>query len=95
MTAYQETSRLAYRQHVGEGRASTQAEAIKRFLSSHGESTIAEVAMALGMDKSSASGRINDGIKSGLFRPMPKRPCEVTGRLARPVSIQPEQGSLL
>ena len=53
----------------------------------HEGATIAELASALGLEKSSVSGRRNALITAKLVEYDPERKCRVTGRLVQSVRV--------
>jgi Mn-dependent DtxR family transcriptional regulator len=61
---------------------------IYEFLHTRGESTRAQIANALGMEKSSVSARVNKMLHDGLLLEGNRIKCQLTGRLAYIVMIR-------
>ena len=94
-TKVTETSKDAY--HSARTRSATklQCDRIAEYVASVGNATIAEIAKALGMEKSSVSGRRNELIAAGrLVLLDEERKCKVTGRTVQAVKLPQKQGSL-
>lgn len=89
-TAVAETSINAYHGRV-QSFKSTQEDAILSYITKHGESTIGEIAYALGMEKSTVSARQNSLRKSGALVLGAQRKCTMSGVLCNPVKLPAAQ----
>lgn len=95
-TAVAETSVQAYRQHKGAGKASEQRSRIVSYIKSRGgDWTISELSRELGLEKSTVSARLNEGLYETLeLVACAKRKDRYSGIMARPVAIADDQGRL-
>lgn len=96
LTAVQNTSRNAYRDHVETGKAHAQRTRILEFIKERGwDWSIGEIAKALKLEKSTVSARINELLNETLeLDTKPKRKDRVSGVLIRPVGIPQSQAEL-
>ena len=74
--------------------AKLQCDRIAEYVASVGNATIAEIAKALGMEKSSVSGRRNELIAAGRLVLAGERKCSVTQRRVQAVKLPARQGAL-
>ena len=76
------TSKMAYKDLVGSGSKDRQIDYIKRLLICAGKPLSSrEIAKAINIETSSASGRINYMKQIGIVEEVEKKKCETTGRL--------------
>ncbi|CBJ38304.1 conserved protein of unknown function [Ralstonia solanacearum CMR15] len=93
-TAVSETSIDAYHSSDRRNLGKTQCERIADYVANVGTATIAEIARALRMEKSSVSGRRNELIAAGCLVLGARRQCSVTGRSVQSVKLPSKQESL-
>ncbi|CAM2295486.1 MarR family transcriptional regulator [Ralstonia mannitolilytica] len=89
-----ETSIDAYHSRSRRMLGQAQCDRIVEYVERAGTATIAEIAKALGMEKSSVSGRRNELIAAGRLVLGGRRQCSVTGRSVQSVKLPQKQGSL-
>ena len=90
ITNVSETSINAYHGRV-QSFKSTQEDAILDYITKHGESTIGEIAYALGMEKSTVSARQNSLRKDGSLVLGSQRKCNRSGVICNPVKLPSAQ----
>ena len=93
-TAVTETSIDAYHSSTRRNVGKLQCDRIAEYVASVGNATIAEIAKALGMEKSSVSARRNELIAAERLVLAGERKCSVTLRTVQCVKIPPSQGAL-
>lgn len=93
-TAVTETSIDAYRSPDMRSTAKLQCDRIVEFVERTGTATIAEIAQALHIEKSSVSGRRNELIAAGRLVLADERKCSVTGRYVQCVKVPTLQRDL-
>lgn len=88
-TAISDTSREAYQAHRGSGKSSQQRNRILHHIKScGGDWSIGELADALGLEKSTVSGRVNELLNDTKeLVAKPNRPDRVSGVRIRPVGL--------
>lgn len=90
-----ETQISAFHAHNASGGSSYQrSKILEVFHSFGGNWSIGEIATYLKLDKSAASGRINELLKMGLLITLPKRRDLISKVLIRPVALPQAQRSL-
>ena len=94
LTDVQDTSIDAYHSSTRRNVGKLQCDRIAEYVASVGNATIAEIAKALGMEKSSVSGRRNELIAAGRLVLAGERKCSVTLRTVQCVKVPAKQGSL-
>ena len=93
-TAVAPTSIDAYHSRDRRNVGKLQCDRIAEYVASVGNATIAEIAKALGMEKSSVSGRRNELIAAGRLVLAGERKCSITQRTVQAVKVPSKQGSL-
>lgn len=93
-TAVAPTSIDAYHSSTRRNVGKLQCDRIAEYVASVGNATIAEIAKALRMEKSSVSGRRNELIAAGRLVLAGERKCSVTLRTVQCVKVPAKQGSL-
>ena len=93
-TAVTDTSIDAYHSSDRRNVGKLQCDRIAEYVASVGNATIAEIAKALGMEKSSVSGRRNELIAAGRLVLAGERKCTVTLRTVQCVKVPAKQQSL-
>lgn len=93
-TAVQDTSIDAYHSRSRRTVGQLQCDRIAEYVERAGTATIAEIAKALGMEKSSVSTRRNELIATGRLVLAGERKCSVTNRTAQSVKVPARQGAL-
>lgn len=95
VTAIQETSMMAYCVHKENGQQSRQQMSVISVLENAGcDMSIGEIAVELGLEKSSVSARVNELIAKEQLVVAPRRTDKISGRLVRPVRLAPVQMEL-
>ena len=89
-----ETSIDAYHSRSRRNGSKAQCDRIVEYVERAGTATIAEIAQALHMEKSSVSGRRNELIAAGRLVLGGRRQCAVTGRSVQSVKLPQKQGAL-
>ncbi|WP_303678262.1 helix-turn-helix domain-containing protein [Ralstonia mannitolilytica] len=87
----QDTSIDAYHSRSRRTIGQAQCDRIVEYVERAGTATIAEIAKALGMEKSSVSGRRNELIAAGRLVLATERKCSVTNRYVQAVRVPREQ----
>lgn len=93
-TQVTETSIDAYHSRSRRTIGQLQCDRIVEYVERAGSATIAEIAKALSMEKSSVSARRNELIAAGRLVQGVRRQCAVTGRSVQSVELPPKQGAL-
>lgn len=93
-TAVTETSIDAYHSRSRRTIGQAQCDRIVEYVERAGTATIAEIAQALHIEKSSVSARRNELIAAGRLVLTDDRKCRVTGRYVQCVTLPQKQGSL-
>lgn len=93
-TAVTETSIDAYHSSSRRTAGQLQCDRIAEYVERAGTATIAEIAKALHMEKSSVSGRRNELIAAGRLVLAGERKCSVTNRTVQSVKVPARQGAL-
>ncbi|CAJ0705927.1 hypothetical protein [Ralstonia holmesii] len=93
-TAVTPTSIDAYHSSGRRNVGKLQCDRIVEYVERAGTATIAEMAQALHMEKSSVSGRRNELIAAGRLVLGGRRKCTVTGRYVQCVKLPQKQGAL-
>ncbi|MFV0916070.1 MarR family transcriptional regulator [Ralstonia nicotianae] len=93
-TAVQATSIDAYHSRSRRTIGQAQCDRIVEYVERAGTATIAEIAQALHIEKSSVSARRNELIAAGRLVLTDDRKCAVTGRYVQCVKLPQKQGSL-
>jgi len=93
-TAVTDTSIDAYHSRSRRTAGQLQCDRIAEYVERAGTATIAEIAEALTMEKSSVSARRNELIAAGRLVLTDDRKCTVTGRYVQCVKLPQKQGSL-
>ncbi|CAJ0719428.1 hypothetical protein LMG6871_02857 [Ralstonia edaphis] len=93
-TLVQETSIDAYHSRSRRTAGQLQCDRIVEYVERAGTATIAEIAQALRMEKSSVSGRRNELIAAGRLVLGGRRQCAVTGRSVQSVKLPQKQRGL-
>ena len=95
LTNVQETSIDAYHSRSRRSGSKAQCDRIVEYVERAGTATIAEIAQALHIEKSSVSARRNELIAAGrLVLLDEERKCKVTNRTVQAVKLPQKQGSL-
>ena len=89
-----ETSIDAYHSSTRRNVGKLQCDRIAEYVASVGNATIAEIAKALHMEKSSVSGRRNELIAAGRLVLAGERRCSVTQRRVQAVKLPAVQKGL-
>lgn len=94
--AQHETAIDSYREHTGNGNASAQRNRILNFITDHGGNwSIGELAQAMGYEKSTISGRVNELLyQTKELEEKLKRKDRVSGKTVRPVGLPAVQKEL-
>ncbi|WP_258559181.1 MarR family transcriptional regulator [Ralstonia mannitolilytica] len=90
----QDTSIDAYHSSSRRSNSKLQCDRIVEYVERAGTATIAEIAKALGMEKSSVSARRNELIAAGRLVLAGERKCSVTNRTVQSVKLPARQGAL-
>ncbi len=93
-TDVQATSIDAYHSRSRRTIGQAQCDRIVEYVERAGTATIAEIAKALGMEKSSVSARRNELIAAGRLVLGARRQCAITGHNVQTVKLPQKQGSL-
>lgn len=93
-TQVQETSIDAYHSRSRRTIGQAQCDRIVEYVERAGTATIAEIAQALHLEKSSVSGRRNELIAAGRLVLGGRRQCAITGRSVQSVKLPPVQKAL-
>jgi uncharacterized membrane protein len=93
-TAVTETSIDAYHSRSRRTIGQAQCDRIVEYVQRAGTATIAEIAQALHIEKSSVSARRNELIAARRLVLARDRKCSVTGRYVQCVKLPQKQGSL-
>ncbi|PLT18716.1 MarR family transcriptional regulator [Ralstonia mannitolilytica] len=89
-----DTSIDAYHSRSRRTIGQAQCDRIVEYVERAGTATIAEIAQALHIEKSSVSARRNELIAAGRLVLGGRRQCAVTGRSVQSVKLPQKQGSL-
>ncbi|MGA4125524.1 MarR family transcriptional regulator [Ralstonia nicotianae] len=89
-----ETSIDAYHSRSRRTIGQAQCDRIVEYVERAGTATIAEIAQALHIEKSSVSGRRNELIAAGRLVLSHNRECTITGRWVQAVKLPQKQRSL-
>lgn len=95
LTNVADSSIDAYYSPTVRSTAKVQADRIAEYVERVGTATIAEIAKALRMEKSSVSGRRNELIAAGRLVLGGRRQCAITGRSVQSVKLPAKQLELL
>ncbi|CAJ0737765.1 hypothetical protein R16034_00840 [Ralstonia edaphis] len=93
-TQVTETSIEAYHSSSRRNVGKLQCDRIAEYVERAGTATIAEIAKALHMEKSSVSGRRNELIAAGRLVLAGERKCSVMNRTVQAVKVPAKQQSL-